>query len=190
MRFVAGRGAVAELLAGAPRRSCRPAWALQRRAIGKMLLTGAAAESHLEDIAGLGAAAKSHREDAADRRCGRAAGRLGRSGKVAGRGAVAKRQAGNAAMAKMLLAGALRRRGWLGTPWQSRRRRRGMAVARERHGRLARERNSRLARERLGRLAGNATADWHGNARNAKEPAPTDGTGPSQTFGCSKRNNL
>ena len=27
-------------------------------------------------------------------------------------------------------------------------------------------------------------ADWHGNARNAKEPAPTDGTGPSQTFGC------
>ena len=67
MRFVAGRGAVAELLAGAPwrncwpgamrqsaigkmllawapRRSCRPAWALQRRAIGKMLLIGAAAE--------------------------------------------------------------------------------------------------------------------------------------------------
>ena len=92
-------------------------------------------------------------------RRGRAADRLGRSGKVAGWGAVAKRQAGNAAMAKMLLAGA---------PWQSRRRRRGMAVARERHG----------------RLAGNATADWHRNARNAKEPAPTDGTGPSQTFGC------
>ena len=53
MRFVAGRGAVAELLTGAvaelllawaPRRSCRPAWALQRRAIGKMLQTGAAAE--------------------------------------------------------------------------------------------------------------------------------------------------
>ena len=125
------------------------------------LLAGSnAAECHREDVAGLGAAAKlqtslgtaaeSHREDAADRRCGRAADRLGRSGKVAGRGA---------AMAKMLLAGALR---------QSRRRRRGMAVARERHG----------------RLAGNATADWHRNARNAKEPAPTDGTGPSQTFGC------
>ena len=59
-----------------------------------------------------------------------------------------------------------------------------MAVARERHSRLARERNSRLARERRGRLAGNAATDWHGNARNAKEPAPTDGTGPSQTFGC------
>ena len=40
-----------------------------------------------------------------------------------------------------------------------------------------------VARERRGRLAGNATADWHGNALNAKEPAPTDGTGPSQTFG-------
>ena len=115
----------------------------------------------------LGAAAESHREDAADRRCGRTADRLGRSGKVAGWGAVAKRQAGNAAMAKMLLAGA---------PWQSRRRQRGIPVARERH--------SRLARERRGRLAGNAAADWHGNARNAKEPAPADGTGPSQTFGC------
>ena len=43
---------------------------------------------------------------------------------------MAKRHAGNAAVAKMLLAGA---------PWQSRRRRRGMAVAMERHGRLARE---------------------------------------------------
>ena len=49
---------------------------------------------------------------------------------------------------------------------------------------VARERHSRLARERRGRLAGNAATDWHGNARNAKEPAPTDGTGPSQTFGC------
>ena len=104
---------------------------MQQSAIGKMLLTGAAAEL------------------------------------LTGWGAVAKRRAGNAAMAKMLLAGA---------PWQSRRRRRGMTVARERH--------SRLARERRGRLAGNAAADWHGNARNAKEPAPTDGTGPSQTFGC------
>ena len=143
------------------------------------LLAGSnAAECHREDVAGLGAAAKlqtslgaaaeSHREDAADRRCGRAAGRPVRSGKEAGRGtAMVKRQAGNAVVAKRLLAGA---------PWQSRRRRRGMAVARERH--------SRLARERRGRLAGNATADWHGNARNAKEPAPTDGTGPSQTFGC------
>ena len=99
---------------------------------------------------------------------GKDAASRGRSGKEAGRGAaVAKRQAGNAAVAKMLLAGA---------PWQSRRRRRGMAVARERH--------SRLARERRGRLAGNAATDWHGNARNAKEPAPADGTGPSQTFGC------
>ena len=94
MRFVAGRGAAAKLQTS----------------------LGAAAKSHREVVAGLGAAAKSHREDAADRRCGRAADRLGRSGKVAGRGAVAKRQAGN--------------------------------------------------------------------ALNAKEPAPADGTGPSQTFGC------
>ena len=79
----------------------------------------------------LGAAAESHREDAADQRCGRAADRLGRSGKEAGRGtAMAKRQAGNAAVAKRLLAEA---------PWQSRRRQRGIPVARERHGRLARE---------------------------------------------------
>ena len=145
MRFVAGRGAVAELLTGAvaelllawaPQWSTIGkillAWALQRRAIRKMLLDG--------------------------------------------RGAAAKR-----------LAGAPWRRGRQGTPqWQrgcwrgalrqSRRRRRGMTVARERH--------SRLARERRGRLAGNAAADWHGNTRNAKEPAPADGTGPSQTFGC------
>ena len=79
MRFVAGRGAVAELLAGAPRRSCRPAWALQQRAIGKMLLTGAAAEL----MTGWGAVAKL----------------------LAGGAAVAKRQAGNAAVAKRLLAG-------------------------------------------------------------------------------------
>ena len=53
MRFVAGGGAAAKLLTGAVaelllawalRRSCRPAWAQRRRAIGKMLLTGAAAE--------------------------------------------------------------------------------------------------------------------------------------------------
>ena len=66
----AGRGAVAELLAGSN-----------------------AAECHREDVAGLGAAAKlqtslgaaaeSHREDAADRRCGRAADRPVRSGKEA-----------------------------------------------------------------------------------------------------------
>ena len=80
----AGRGAVAELLAGSN-----------------------AAECHREDVAGLGAAAESHREDAADRRCGRAADRPVRSGKEAGRGtAMAKRQAGNAAVAKRLLAGA------------------------------------------------------------------------------------
>ena len=112
------------------------------------LLAGSnAAECHREDVAGLGAAAKlqtslgaaaeSHREDAADRRCGRTADRLGRSGKVAGWGAVAKRQAGNAAVAKRLLAEA---------PWQSRRRQRGIPVARERQ------------------WQGNATADWHGNA--------------------------
>ena len=69
MRFVAGRGAVAELLAGSN-----------------------AAECHREDVAGLGAAAKlqtslgaaaeSHREDAADRRCGRAADRLGAVAKL------------------------------------------------------------------------------------------------------------
>ena len=137
MRFVAGRGAVAELLTGAVaellldwaplwstigkillawallRRAIGKmllAWALQRRAIGKMLLTGAAAEL------------------------------------LAGWGAVAK-----------LLAGAPWRRGRQGTPqWQrgcwrgalrqSRRRRRGMTVARERQ------------------WQGNATADWHGNA--------------------------
>ena len=68
MRFVAGGGAVAELLAGSNAAEC-------------------------------------HREDAADRRCGRADDRLGRSGKVAGRGA---------AMAKMLLAGAPWRSCWQG----------------------------------------------------------------------------
>ena len=90
----AGRGAVAELLAGSN-----------------------AAECHREDVAGLGAAAKlqtslgaaaeSHREDAASRgHCGRAADQLGRSGKEAGRGtAMAKMHAGNAAVAKRLLAG-------------------------------------------------------------------------------------
>ena len=154
MRFVAGRGAVVELLTGAvaelllawaPQWSTIGkillAWALQRRAIGKMLLTSAAAEL------------------------------------LTGRYAVAKRRAGAPQW----------RRGRQGTPqWQrgcwrealrqSRRRQRGIPVARERH--------SRLARERRGRLAGNAAADWQGNARNAKEPVPADGTGPSQTFGC------
>ena len=43
MRFVAGRGAVAELLTGAVAELLL-AWALQLSAIGKMLLTGAAAE--------------------------------------------------------------------------------------------------------------------------------------------------
>ena len=135
MRFVAGRGAVAELLTGAvaelllawaPQWSTIGkillAWALQRRAIRKMLLDG--------------------------------------------RGAAAKR-----------LAGAPWRRGRQGTPqWQrgcwrgalrqSRGRRRGMAMAKMQTGKRM------------------PAADWHGNARNAKEPAPTDGTGPSQTFGC------
>ena len=86
MRFVAGRGAVAELLAGSN-----------------------AAECHREDVAGggaaaklqtsLGAAAESHREDAADRRCGGAFAGLGVAAEshredVAGWGAVAKRLAG------------------------------------------------------------------------------------------------
>lgn len=158
------------MLAWALRRSCRPAWAQRRRAIGKMLLTGAAAErlTGRYAVAKLLAGAPQWQRCCWPGRCGRAAGRPVRSGKEAGRGtAMVKRQAGNAVVAKRLLAGA---------PWQSRRRRRGMAVARERH--------SRLARERRGRLAGNAATDWHENARNAKEPAPTDGTGPSQTFGC------
>ena len=117
------------------------------------------------------------RSGAADRRCG---------GAFAGLGAAAELLTSWGAVAK-LLAGAPWRRGRQGTPqWQrgcwrgalrqSRRRRRGIPVARERH--------SRLARERRGRLAGNAAADWQGNARNAKEPGPADGTGPSQTFGC------
>ena len=39
MRFIAGRGAVAELLAGAPWRSCWPG-AMRQSAIRKMLLDG------------------------------------------------------------------------------------------------------------------------------------------------------
>ena len=116
MRFVAGRGAVAELLTGAVaelllawalRRSCRPAWAQRRRAIGKMLLTGAAAErlTGRYAVAKLLAGAPQWQRCCWPGRCGRAADQLGRSGKVAGRGAVAKRQAGNAAVAKRLLAG-------------------------------------------------------------------------------------
>ena len=122
MRFVAGRGAVAELLAGAPWRSCWPG-AMRQSAIGKMLQTGAAAEL------------------------------------LTGWGAVAK-----------LLAGAPWRRGRQGTPqWQR-------CCWQGHHGRVG------GAGEEW-QWQGNATADWHGNARNAKEPAPTDGTGPSQTFG-------
>ena len=120
-------------------------------------------------VAGRGAVAERHREN------------------VAGQGAGAELLIGRYAVAKRRAGGPQWRRGRQGTPqWQrgcwrgalrqSRRRRRGMAVARERH--------SRLARERRGRLAGNAATDWHGNARNTKEPAPADGTGPSQTFGC------
>ena len=39
--------------------------------------------------------------------------------------------------------------------------------------------------ERSGKVAGRGAVAKRqaGNARNAKEPAPTDGTGPSQTFG-------
>ena len=120
-------------------------------------------------VAGRGAVAERHREN------------------VAGQGAGAELLIGRYAVAKRRAGGPQWRRGRQGTPqWQrgcwrgalrqSRRRRRGMAVARERH--------SRLARERRGRLAGNAATDWQENALNAKEPAPTDGTGPSQTFGC------
>ena len=161
----AGRGAVAELLAGSNAAECHREDVAGLGAAAKLQTSlGAAAESHREDIAGRGAAAEL----------------------LTGRYAVAKMLLAGGAVAK-LLAGAPWRRGRQGTPqWQrgcwrgalrqSRRRRRGIPVARERH--------SRLARECRGRLAGNATADWHRNARNAKEPAPTDGTGPSQTFGC------
>ena len=93
----------------------RRSGAASRGAVAELLAGSNAAECHREDVAGLGAAAKlqtslgtaaeSHREDAADRRCGRAADRLGRSSKVAGRGA---------AMAKMLLAGAPWRSCWQG----------------------------------------------------------------------------
>ena len=95
-------------------------------AAAKLLTSlGAAAESHREDVAGLGAAAEL----------------------LTGRYAVAKRRAGAPQW----------RRGRQGTPqWQrgcwrealrqSRRRRRGIPVARERQ------------------WQGNATADWHGNA--------------------------
>ena len=50
------------MLAGAPRRSCRPAWALQRRAIGKMLLAGGTAA---ELLAGRYAMVKRHAGNAA-----------------------------------------------------------------------------------------------------------------------------
>ena len=122
MRFVAGRGAVAELLAGSN-----------------------AAECHREDVAGLGAAAEL----------------------LTGRYAVAKRRAGAPQWRRGRQGTPQWQRGcWRGALRQSRRRRRGIPVARERQ------------------WQGNATADWHENALNAKEPAPTDGTGPSQTFGC------
>ena len=144
MRFIAGRGAVAELLTGAvaelllawaPQWSTIGkillAWALQRRAIGKMLLTGAAAEL------------------------------------LAGRYAVAKRRAGAPQWRRGRQGTPQWQRGcWRGALRQSRGRRRGMAMAKMQTGKRM------------------PAADWHGNARNAKEPAPTDGTGPSQTFGC------
>ena len=117
----AGRGAVAELLAGSN-----------------------AAECHREDVAGLGAAAEL------------LTGRYAVAKMLLAGGTAAERLAGRYAVAK-LLAGAPWRRGRQGTPqWQrgcwrgalrqSRRRRRGIPVARERQ------------------WLGNATADWHGNA--------------------------
>ena len=133
----------------------RRSGAASRGAVAELLAGSNAAECHREDVAGLGAAAEL----------------------LTGRYAVAKRRAGAPQWRRGRQGTPQWQRGcWRGALRQSRRRRRGMTVARERH--------SRLARERRGRLAGNATADWHGNARNAKEPAPTDGTGPSQTFGC------
>ena len=88
MRFVAGRGAVAELLAGAPWRSCWP---------GRC--GGAAGREQCGRVPSGRCCWPG--------RCGRAADRPVRSGKEAGRGtAMAKRQAGNAAVAKRLLAGA------------------------------------------------------------------------------------
>ena len=139
----AGRGAVAELLAGSN-----------------------AAECHREDVAGLGAAAEllTGRYAVAKRRAGAPQWRRGRQG-------TPQWQRG-------CLQGRDDRVGGAGEEyqWQGNTSGKGIPVARERH--------SRLARERRGRLAGNAAADWHGNTRNAKEPAPTDGTGPSQTFGC------
>ena len=71
MRFVAGRGAAAELLqAGNRRHRGLPAGALQRRAIGKMLLAGrrgraAGRECHGEEDGGT--VAESYREDTAGR---------------------------------------------------------------------------------------------------------------------------
>ena len=51
MRFVAGRGAAAELLqAGNRRHRGLPAGALQRRAIGKMLLVGAPWQSYWPEV--------------------------------------------------------------------------------------------------------------------------------------------
>ena len=118
------------------------------------------------------------RSGAADRRCGGAFAGLGAAAELlTGRYAVAKRRAGAPQWRRGRQGTPQWQRGcWRGALRQSRRRRRGIPVARERH--------SRLARERRGRLAGNAAADWQGNARNTKEPAPADGTGPSQTFGC------
>ena len=59
MRFVAGRGAVAELRAGSNAAECHREDVAGLGAAAKLQTSlGAAAESHREDVAGLGAAAE------------------------------------------------------------------------------------------------------------------------------------
>ena len=84
MRFVAGRGTVAELLAGSA--MAKRMAVLWQRAIGKMLLArGTVADSHREAFAGQGAAAEHHREAATAGKVRRAtAGKEGRT--TAGKG--------------------------------------------------------------------------------------------------------
>ena len=117
------------------------------------------------------------RSGAADRRCG---------GAFAGLGAAAELLTSWGAVAK-LLAGAPWRRGRQGTPqwqrccWQGRHGRVGGAGEEwQWQGNATADWHGNATAD----WHGNATADWQGNARNAKEPAPADGTGPSQTFGC------
>ena len=79
MRFVAGRGAAAELMAGSA--MAKRMAALWQRAIGKLSLArGTVADSHREAFAGQGAAAEHHREAATAGKVRRAtAGKEGRA---------------------------------------------------------------------------------------------------------------